>query len=360
MSVYDINGDVLEALYNKNEASLTHAYDINGTEIFSGWNQTTLSYDTNFLITSAWLENAATQRDAVKALYQASEDAIPFFIMTDGHGRYNEGNKGCHNLAESTMKYIANIQLGDYASYYNNGNDPASHARTSAGISNYLTVMGNHEFLRADTSDPIADMPTMIASYTPSNAVLGSSTYGYYKVLDNDHNVKWMVTQPYIPNDSASSGFSVKFTSDQWEWIIDELEADDGYDIVFLNHAPYNGTYTRIGDSNTHTHDYPTFNIAPLLADKKLKRSGTLTDSDGNVHSYDFSNSDTDVLCTLHGHIHYREYMTKEQYGYPAYVGEDFTGVGDSCYGLIDRDNGKLYIYGFTRSSVYDPLVLDL
>ena len=361
--VYDENGNILDAVYDKNGTSLQYAYDKVGNEIFSGetpFVPTTLAYDTNYLIKEAWLTNAATQRDAVKAKFIASKDAVPFFIQTDGHGRYNEGNKGCHNLAEPIMQYIPNIMLGDYESYYYDGSNPTNHARTSAGISNYISAMGNHEFMPSTAEGSlIADLPTLVASYTPSRAILGSQTYGYYKILDDTYNVKWIVSQPHIPDGSVSSGFLWKITGDQYEWLIDEMESDDGYDIVFIQHEELNTTYTQ-PDGTTYTRNYTGMNVGPLLAARKTKTSGTFTDADGVVHSYDFRNADSDLLCSLHGHRHYEAYVDKTVYGFPGYVGNEFDGAGCSCYGLIDRAGGKLYIYSFSNAAVNEPIVLDL
>lgn len=360
MAVYNKSGTQLSTVYNKNGASLSVAYDVDGNQVFGGeepWSPTTLAYDTNFLINDAWLTSAATARDGIKALYQASSDAVPFFIMTDGHGRYNEGNKGCHNLAESVMRYIPNIQLGDYASYYNYGANPTNHTRTSAGISNYICAMGNHEFMSIESGD-IPVLSNLVASYVPSDAVVGSSTYGYYKKLDSKYNVKWLVTQPHIPDADNSSGYIFKINSDQYEWLIDELESNDGYDIVLIQHEGLNGTYTK-KDGTTYTLNNTRGNLNPILTARKNKTSGTFTDSDGATHTFDFSQCTSDFLCSLHGHWHESSYITKATLGFPVYVGEDFTGDGDSCYGLIDRANGKLYIKEFTKVSS-DALVFDL
>lgn len=364
MAVYNTAGTALTSIYDKDGNSLQYAYDKDGNVIFSGgvapFVPTILQYDTNWLITQAWLDNAQTQRDAVKAIYQQSADAVPFFIQTDGHGRYNEGNKGCHNLAEPVMRYIPNIMLGDYASYYNDGADPTNHARTKQGITNYFPVMGNHEFLRSNTDDPIADMTIMVPSFTTSVSVVGSQTYGYYKVLDDTYNVKWLVGQPYIPDDSNSSGFVTKYLNAQWEWFIDEMEADDGYDIIVLNHQPYPGTYYRVATDDTVTYTGVMFNLSPILADRRAKRSGSHTDGDGNTHTYDFTNCQSDLLATFHGHIHKIMTGSVSDNGFASFIGRDMTNAGDCAYGIIDREGGKLHIYPFSKTSVSEPIVLDL
>lgn len=362
MAVYTIDGSETNTVYSGLGELLSHAYDIDGNDILSGEDpfiKTDLAYDTNWFITSAWLANATIQRDAIKAIYQQSEDAIPFFIQTDGHGRYNEGNKGCHNLAEPVMRYIPNMMLGDYASYYNNGNNPTDHVRTSAGIANYFSAMGNHEFMKSSAGAELASLPVLVASYTPPQGVIGSETYGYYKKVDTRYNVKFLVTQPHLPDADNSSGFVNKMTSDQYEWLINELEADDGYDIVFLQHEGLNGTYTKLDDT-TYNVNYPAIDVNTILSARKAKTAGSYTDSYGVTHSFDFTGCTTDLLCSLHGHWHVISYMTKQTLGFPVFAGRDMTNNGDCAYGIIDRADGKMYIYTFGRSSADEAIVLDL
>lgn len=366
MGVYNKTGTQLATIYNSLATSLTEAYDISGNEIFSGddpFIKTLLRYDGASLISDAWLNCATIQRDAIKTLYQQSPDAIPFFIQTDGHGKFNDGNKGCHNLAEPVMRYIANMQLGDYASYYSDGANAIKHIQSSDGIQNYLPAMGNHEFLSNNSgATMIADLPTLVGSFVAPEGILGSQTYGYYKVLDNKYNVKYLVGQPHIPVEWSinTSGFESLFTSDQWQWFIDEMEANDGYDIIVLNHEPFGGVYIRKADGTTDTYTGGDFNLTPILTARKSKSSGTFIDPEGVTHTYDFSNCQTELLCVFHGHTHKEQYIEKTQLGYPVFVGRDMTGNGDCAYGLIDRANEKLYIYSFSKVNVDDPLILDL
>lgn len=352
MSVYNFNGSIIQNVYDLDGLLLSQAYDLSGTELMGDtptpspdepFVKTTLAYDSNYMINTAWLNNATTQRNALIQAYNSSNDSIPFFIQTDGHGRYNEGNKGCHNIAEATMGYIRNIQLGDYASYYSNGNNPSKHNQTKQGIEKYLSVMGNHEFLNNNSADAeLADLPTLINSYTPNDAILCNQIYGDYKVLDAKYNVKYLVPQPYKPDETSSKGFIWRLYPVQYEWIIDELEANDGYDIVYLQHQAV-GTDTL-----------------PILQARKNKESGTFTDSQGNTYSYDFSNTESELLCTLHGHHHAESYVDKETRGFPTYVADWFGNDYTCTYGLIDRANKKLMLWKFSRSSASNVLELDL
>lgn len=366
MAIYDSNGGTINSVYNLSQSGLSQAYDIQGNSLMGGGDddefiKTTVPYSTNWFVTNAYLANAEIQRDAIKNIYEQSDDAIPFFIQTDGHGRYNEGNAVCHNLAEPVMGYIANMQLGDYGSYYSNGANAAKHVTSSSGFAKYLPAMGNHEFLNNNSEDAeVADLSVLVSSFTPPNAILGSQTYGYYKVLDDKTNVKYLVGQPHIPDENNSSGFINKYTSDQWQWFIDEMEADDGYDIIVLNHEPFGATYYRWATDDTAVSTGGNYNLSPILSARKAKTSGTFTDPDGVIHSYDFTACTSDLLCVFHGHTHKVMSAEKTQLGYPVFIGRDMTNAGDCCYGLIDRAGGKLYIYCFTKTEVSEPIVLDL
>ena len=361
MAIYDIEGNVVSDAFDDEKTSLNQVYDVRGNGLFKDFDKTILPYDTNYLIDKTWLRNALVQRDAMITAFANSNSAIPFFIQTDGHGKLNDGNKGCHNLAEKTLRYIRNIQLGDYASYYGNGSNPTSHSRTSAGIVNYIGVMGNHEFLNNNSATAeLADLPKLIASYTPSDAVLGSETYGCYKVIDNEYKVKWLVTQPHIPNENDSKGFVWKIVDEQYEWIIDELESDDGYDIVVVQHEPLNGTYTKTDGTGTAQENFANMSIGEILSARKSKTSGTYKDYDNIVHSYDFRNVESDLLCSLHGHAHKEMYMVKSVLGFPVYVADWFGNAKTCCYGLIDREHQKLMIWKFSSNGVANVLELNL
>lgn len=352
--IYNVDGSGIASVFSVSGNLLDQAYDLSGNALIDGGDsesddfiKTIIPYDTSYIINADWLANATTQRNNLLAAYMASEDAIPFFIQTDGHGRSLEGNKGCHNLAEETMGYIRNIQLGDYESYYNGGDNPSNHARQKIGVSHYLSIMGNHEFMMNNTPEADeADLSVLVSSYTPTDAVLGGQD-GYYKFIDTKYNVKYLVTQPHIPDATASKGFVYGMSSYQVNWLISEMESNDGYDIVVLQHEPI-GT----GESAVATRD--------LMVARKAKSSGTYTDPNGITYNYDFTHCQNDFLCSLHGHKHEEIYYTKDTFGFPVYVA-DWFGRNYTCtYGLIDRDNGKLKIWKFNRESVANVLELDL
>lgn len=320
-----------------------------------------LPYKLSSLINDAWGENAKIQRNLVLEKYNNSSSAIPFFVQTDGHGKYNDGNVGCYNLSEKTMKFIRNLQLGDYASYYHDGDSAEKHLSSSSGLVNYIPVIGNHELLNNNSEDAeLASLPVLVNSFVAKDGILGSETYGYYKVIDDEYKVKYLIGQPYIPDEHDSGGFIVKYLSDQFEWFIDEMEANDGYDIVILNHQEYECTITWRDSGNSKSYTGGDFNLTPILRDRKQKLAGTFLDSSGVTHSYDFTQCTSDLLCVFHGHSHTEGYAESSQNGYPICVFNDLDNNATCTYGIIDREHGKLYTYVFSKSSVSEPFELNL
>lgn len=363
---YDVNGNVLPTLYDVDGETLTHIYDINGTDLIDEpFIKRILPYETNYLITQELIANAEIQRDALKAKFQQSADAIPFFIQTDGHGHVNDGNKLCYNLAESTMGYIRNFQLGDYGSYYLDGYDAGVHKTTSKDIDKYIVAMGNHEFLANDSeSAPIPDLEVLVDSFVSPDAIMGSTTYGYYKVLDQKYKIKYLVFQPHIPCEKSvdSNGFLFKMPSDEWEWAISEMSANDGYDIVIINHEPFPETYTSRSSGNSFNWNPVGWyiNLTPVLKARKARESGSVTDGFGVTHSYDFTGTTSDLLCAFYGHMHAEGYTLKSVFGFPTYYANQFDNSKNLAYGLIDREHGKLYIYSFNKDGVNAEFSLDL
>lgn len=364
--IYDLTGAEINSAYQFS-TQLSQAYDINGNPLMSDepspepeFIRTVLPYDSVSVIDDSVLTQALAQRRALLNAFNDSNGAIPFFIETDAHGRMNEGNKVCHNLAEPTMKYIRNIQLGDYGSYYSNGGNASKHLQTRAGIKKYVPVMGNHEFMVSNVStDALADLSILVNSFVAEDGIIGSQTYGYYKILDDDYNVKYLVTQGHIPNAQKSTGFSWRMEAGQIDWLINELASNDGYDIVLLQHEPLDATYTSRNGTTT-TYSFSGMNIAPILSARKAKRSGVFIDADDVSHSYDFTGCTSDFLCSLHGHHHAEAYLTKETFGFPSYVADWMGNASCSTYGLIDRENGVLMLFKYTRSTALEPLLLDL
>ena len=144
---------------------------------------------------------------------------------------------------------------------------------------------------------------------------------------------------------------------DMVDWLIEELSANDGYDVVILKHWMDN----RVFESRTGTHTLSAAdNYAPFFDARKNKTSGTFNDSTGGAHVYDFSNCKQDLLCVLHGHEHI-ELKYSEVGHVTTYCGHNFnSGNYDCMFGAIDREDNVLRVYRWNTIEAFDEWVIPL
>lgn len=291
---------------------------------------------------------------------KAPNSSIPFFISTDQHGRGLQQHRWVNNIDTDGVN-MANINLGDTVMDSFSPVDMKKFYGEIWQVKNFIGVAGNHEF--KSSTYTISDFDISRAFCTTNYLrTLNPSPTNCYSVIDGLHNVKYVIIDEYVTNDNKT-GYTAGLTAKTAEWIIDELSADDGFDIVILKHwglVPSEGTEYR--DRNGALLAETMVGLAPelsaMLAARKNKISGTFTDVAGGSHSYDFTNCKTNLLCCLHGHMH------REIYGYLngllCYC-VDWYGNNRSCvFGLIDRVNNKLKIFKFDSTQVYDILELDI
>lgn len=355
MSVYDVNGnevaggggDVKQAFLE-----LVASGEINlGATIGA-----VLAYNN---LSANWISNATTAYNSMLAKYkELANRAIPFFISTDQHGRGVEQHRWVNNTDADGMN-IANINLGDTVTdYYNLAQLNSMLARTRQ-VKNYIGVVGNH-----DTSNHGAETPTV---YDLTRTFM--STYerhipcGYddsYTIIDGLHDVKIVVSDNYI-HGSDGSMVNDALSSEYCDWLIKEL-SDDTHDILFVQHwmiYALRGVYKyRDGTPQTTDGIGGPVQLRNLLVARKNKTSGSITDTNGGSHAFDFTNLTHDLLCCLHGHQHEEIYANLD--GLLCYVA-DWYGSNYSCvFGIVDRENDKLRIWKFDSTQAYAELVLDI
>lgn len=265
-------------------------------------------------------------------------DIIPIFVCTDSH-RWSPQHpqRYVNNIDTDGMK-IANINLGDdvtehwddlkFDTIYNN----------IRYIKNYIGVCGNH-----DKWDGTSTTEYFLRRIFTSKKAryIAKSKRCCYTVKDNLHNVKYIIFDPYYAPNSGVPMVSVPTVVATW--FIKELSKNDGYDIIFLNHQPLtDNNIHRDGTKQTwkmESYEEPIFSaLFNVLKNRKNKRKGTYTDTDGIAHQYDFSQCENDLLCLLHGHSHEELYYIED--GLTSYVcdwdGAESTGY-KSTFIAIDR-----------------------
>jgi hypothetical protein len=305
-----------------------------------------------------WETYANTAYQNLLTAYKAVPNSgIPFFISTDQHGRGVEVNRWMNNADVDGMD-VLNINLGDTViDTFGIATMNDILARTWQ-IKNFVSVVGNHEFKGG--AEPVNSYDINRTFITTMDEVKAVSPLNCYSIVEGSHNYKIMVV------DTNIIGTGQGLTTAVADWIIAELKGNDGKDIVWLNHWPVFDSCKQRDDAEETTEGLNTisggtavqFAIWEMLLDRKNKASGTYTDIEGVVHSYDFSDCEGDLLCCLHGHIHTEWYTTAR--GLTAYAAPMCGDTRTCTFGLIDRLNSKVTFWVFDSTGCLDHLELPI
>lgn len=328
-------------------------YDGKGNQILIV--EATGETELTFSLPSGWIANAESAYANVLAQMKLyANDAIPFFIQTDLHGRSNSPARWVHNLDGR----IKNLNLGDDVVDYFSDAAGAAYRDAAMPVQNLITVFGNHE---AHTSKAEAATEYGLKYYYTDTTKTKRMVNGrnFFVSHDDDYNVKYVAVCPYYTNNDGTRE-GVEIRTDQMNWLLKELTADDGYDIVLLMHQLWTDTYIHRDGSVQNWHDAPTIlkNMWSVLKDRRNKRSGTITDSSGVAHTYDFSSVKTKLLCSFHGHAHEELYLSEEN---TTSYAANWYGDDNACvFGVINRANNTLKIWEVKTSGVSDLLELNI
>lgn len=357
--MYDINGNKIDDSITSNDIKTALVGAIaDGTVNLGSQIGATLSYTSPG---TDWETNVETAyQNLLNAYKENPNSSIPFFITTDQHGRGIEPNRWLNNRDKDGMNML-NINLGDTVVDVFNLTELNNILTRSKQIKNYVAVVGNHE---CKYSKETMNSYDLCRTFISTNLVkhMNPSPMNCYAIYDEPHNVKYVTVEEYVIN-ASGNGFDRGLTKETTEWLIRELSQNDGYDIVLLKHwflkLPNGGLYVkRDGTQDSASASGYLEELTSLFIARKNKTSGTFTDVEGNVHSYDFTNCESDLLCALHGHEH------QEIYGYAdkllCYCA-DWLGDDMNCtFGLIDRANGKLRVWIADKTSVLEEFSMNL
>lgn len=301
-----------------------------------------------------WSSNAKKAYMLMKDKMNELEDAVPWFVQTDQHGRLAPTARWMHHMDPS----VRNISLGDVTTDYFNEQELTAFSQMMSPIDNRICVYGNHDIWTKSAEEAnYSDL----ARFFSSDGQVAEHEQGYFTVIDDQYCVKYLVISPYYINlETGVNGTDITVKTEQMTWLLKELSANDGYDIVVLMHQLFTDTYySREGVRQTWA-DAPVIleKLWEVMKDRRNKRSGAITDGEGMTHEYDFSNVETKLLCSLHGHAHEELMLTED--GMTAYVANWLSDDKNCAFGLIDRENGAMYIWQFNNSVVLDMLTLPI
>ena len=342
-------------------------------------------YGVSSIEQSAVIEEA---RLAWMTEYAGDTRKIPLIIWTDPHAKKGAfvGPITQIGATQNLDEMSALIGLGDNIpvheemadTLYSSELESYRNATVAVPENKKIHIIGNHD-TQEGTASVHADIAWLGPYFNNSNFGDGNTKYDKYGnevMYDGQYNVKYV-----------SMGDWYKQSGDQWSWyyigpdsldyIIHELEKDDGYDIVILSHVPIlgqTGTITRwtadtdtegggtagetsegaIGAFATNT------TLDAMIEARKQHTSGSVQDSYGNTHTYDFTGTHSNVLCSLHGHSHADLYSFAQGTVNAIVFDGMLKNYRPFYFVLIDRVNNQLVAYKVRNTPDYTRYTIPL
>ena len=291
-----------------------------------------------------------------------SVDKIPLIIHTDQHGNFSKPLWDTINKLVDWYEISKVVNLGDTVSAWSDAD--AEHPLTKdVGLEAYLESMksvpyskrieifGNHDTWKIVDGNTVALTPqNYLRKYFKNICARGKDNYGNMVVYDDRYNVKYLIISG-MAYDSEIGGYAhYIIPSASWDWIIDQLEMADGYDVVVMSHVALGSGGATIIDPTGGSAVSSCGNVdwvsrADFWAARKNKTSGSFTDQYGVVHAYDFTNCDSNLLCGLHGHEHADGYYYAGNSLLDAFFDAYYISPRAIHFVLIDRANSQLNVW---------------
>ena len=304
-------------------------------------------------LSTGYVSMVQANYDAMMAECLGDYNKIPIIVHTDQHGRIGASNQvmkligdmvnwyevsKCMNLGDTVADRFGTTALENYLSA----------TKDSIPLSKRLDVYGNHDVWDSDDSQKYTVNQKRLSPYFKNIYARRHGNNGYFTVVDDYYNVKYLVISDLeYPETNYSTR---RITTAQAKFIVSELSADDGRDIVLVSHVPFDSdevtsrdsTYSAysekfLSDSTAHS------SFMTMIAARKNKTSGTFTDSEGAEHAYDFSSVSGNLLMSLHGHAHFEAYRTFEN-SITEFIFDWFDG-NTFAFAYIDRENMKFKVW---------------
>ena len=390
--LYDVQGNQVSTVYDIAGNVPTAVYDIQGNLITGGI--TPIEEDDYNIYVTEYQHTILQARDEWKVQYRADPTVIPLVIHTDQHGRLSSDSGtitgAFRYMGQYALKWneisafvgLGDVDISDYSKMWSVlANIPASKR---------IDIWGNHDLWRNNSEVNNQFVVDWDTNYF-DNSAYGDISYAYSKKgieyhVDQAHNVKYVCLAGWEIDKALGGDSHYVIGSQSMENIIDMLEVQDGYDIILLSHCnPWgNG---GVGMSSAYEMCDPSSNsgatdvirnnpvavntglgggvvhqldtsIAQMLTDRNLHRSGTVNDSYGNSHSYDFTSCTGSLICGFHGHVHVDGYgwstsgMLQISFDAMGYQNSPFYFVN------VDRTNENVHIWKIMDNATYQSYVV--
>lgn len=278
--------------------------------------------------TSAYAGLASDYVSMVQANYDAfiadvmgDYNRIPIIVHTDQHGRIRAQNPVLKLIGDVANWYEVSkcVNLGDTVADRFSAAALQAYldaAKDCIPLSRRLDVYGNHDVWDADEDQKYTVDQKRLSPYFKNIYARRHSNNGYFTVIDDYYNVKYLVINNM---EYPATNYSTRrITTAQANFIVEELSKKDGHDIILLSHVPLVADDTMTSRDSSYQAYTETFlsdaaanaSFLAMIAARKTKKSGTFTDSEGVGHAYDFSACDSELLMSLHGHTHFEAYKS--------------------------------------------------
>ena len=366
MPIYDFYGNT-KMPYDFLGNAVT-AYGFYGN-LAGDYNEATTDYEQAIL----------TARDAWIAEARSDRTVLPVIIHTDQHGKLTASNTLFTYLSKAVPWDVASacIGLGDVNNYSEAAFQKMDTCLSVIPKKNRIDIWGNHDTWTEnwydDIEPPAASELAVLNQYFDNSQYNGNHRYndfGIEYMIDEARNVKYVVIAGWEYDLALGGHGHFVIGSDSMDYIIQMLSANDGYDIVILSHIqPFSNqtkeSWTRpnVEDSSLNTTGGMEYavgtvvfsgdtSIDQMLIDRKNKASGTVKDSYGNAHSYDFTNCNSDLICCFAGHEHCDKYMWQNG-NIPVYLFDAYAYDNRPFYFVnVDRTKARLNIWKIDETPI--------
>lgn len=354
MGAYDVYGNIITP--HDINGVYCQAYDINGNLLTGDYNIASSDYERRLL----------SARDSWIAEARADISIVPVVVHADQHGRLTANNSLFAYLSKAVpwADTSACIGLGDTCDYSVTAFQNMEKCLSNVPKEKQINIWGNHDTWTRNWYNnvevPTAEERAVLNQYFDNSNFNSNHKYNEYGIeymIDEERKIKYVVLGGWEYDLTLGGHSHYVISSDGMEAIIHMLSAQDEYDIVLLSHIQPFAAQTVSswlhppvedgdmqgggGGMSVMVGSVADVNITRMLIDRQKKASGTVKDSYGNVHSYDFTECTSDIVCSFAGHEHCDKYMWQNNnilvYLFDAYA----------------YDNHPIYFVNINRTSGY-------
>lgn len=358
MSVYNNLGEIISP-YNINGLSCS-AYDVYGNLLTGDYNVATSDYERSILTArNEWITEA-----------REDSSIVPIIIHTDQHDRLTVNDTLFPYLAKAVSwnEISACIGLGDASNYSVTAFQNMETCLSVIPKNKQINIWGNHDTWYGSVNDNILQEEhlTTLNTYFDNSNYNGNHKYNDYGIeymIDEARKIKFVVIGGWEYDHDLGGYSHYVIGSDSMDYIIEMLSQNDGYDIVILSHVqPFRNqtasswTHPPVEDGESQGGGggmsvgvgvvvVTETQLDKMLIDRQNRASGTVKDSYGNEHPYNFTGCTTDILCCFSGHEHCDKYMWQNE-NIPVYLFDAYAYDNHPFYFVnVDRTKERLNVW---------------